>query len=214
VIAETRGERVLVDGEKMPGAKFFPDARLNFAENLLRRRDESPAMIFRAEDRVRSEMSWAELHAAVSRLRQALLDLGVGPGDRCAGYAPNMPETIVAMLAATSIGAIWTSCSPDFGRQGVLDRFGQTTPKVLFTVDGYFYNGKAHSALDKLRDFIGELPSVEKIVVWPLTGLESGAAPDLSGLDNAATLEDVVAPYAAGEIDFPQLPFDHPLYIM
>ena len=112
VIAETRGDRVLIDGDRMPGARFFPDARLNFAENMLRRRDDGPAMIFRAEDKVERVMTWAELYHSVSRLSQALRAAGIGPGDRVAGFVPNMPETVVAMLAATSLGAVWTSCSP------------------------------------------------------------------------------------------------------
>ena len=150
VIAETRGERVLADGDKMPGARFFPDARLNFAENHLRRRDDTPALIFRSEDKVERSMSWAELYDNVSRLAQALKAAGIGPGDRCAGFVPNMPETIVATLAVASLGAVWTSCSPDFGVQGVLDRFGQVEPKLLFCADGYNYNGKSHDSLGRV----------------------------------------------------------------
>ncbi len=208
--AESWGDRVLVDGDKMPGAKFFPDARLNFAENLLRRRDDGSALIFQAEDKVKRTMSWRDLYDSVSVLAQALKDLGVGPGDRCAGFVPNMPETIVAMLATTSLGAVWTSCSPDFGINGVLDRFGQTRPKILFTADGYHYNGKAHDSLGRVAEFTADLPTVDKIIVLPMLS----DAPDLSGLSNAATLADATAAYAPGEIAFTQMPFNDPLYIM
>ena len=210
VRAESWGEQVLVEGDKMPGAKFFPDARLNFAENLLRKRDDSPALIFQAEDQVKRQMSWSELYDAVSTLAQALQDLGVGPGDRCAGFVPNIPEAVIAMLAATSLGAVWTSCSPDFGVNGVLDRFGQTKPKVLFTADGYHYNGRAHDSLGRVAEFTAYLPTVEKLIVLPMMN----DTPDLSGLANAVTLAEVTAPYTPKEITFTQMPFNDPLYIM
>ena len=210
VRAESWGEQVLVEGDKMPGAKFFPDARLNFAENLLRKRDDSPALIFQAEDQVKRQMSWSELYDAVSTLAQALQDFGVGPGDRCAGFVPNIPEAVIAMLAATSLGAVWTSCSPDFGVNGVLDRFGQTKPKILFTADGYHYNGRAHDSLGRVAEFTAYLPTVEKIIVLPMMS----DAPDLSGLANAVTLAEVTAPYTPKEITFTQMPFNDPLYIM
>ncbi|MEC9153324.1 MAG: acetoacetate--CoA ligase [Pseudomonadota bacterium] len=210
VRAESWGEQVLVEGDKMPGAKFFPDARLNFAENLLRKRDDSPALIFQAEDQVKRQMSWSELYDAVSTLAQALQDLGVGPGDRCAGFVPNIPEAVIAMLAATSLGAVWTSCSPDFGVNGVLDRFGQTKPKILFTADGYHYNGRAHDSLGRVAEFTAYLPTVEKLIVLPMMN----DTPDLSGLANAVTLAEVTAPYTPKEITFTQMPFNDPLYIM
>ncbi|MBE9552690.1 MAG: acetoacetate--CoA ligase, partial [Proteobacteria bacterium] len=210
VIAETRGERVLADGDKMPGARFFPDARLNFAENLLRRRDATPALIFRSEDKVERSMSWAELYGNVSRLAQALKTAGIGPGDRCAGFVPNMPETIVATLAVASLGAVWTSCSPDFGVQGVLDRFGQVEPKLLFCADGYNYNGKSHDSLGRVREILGSLPSVENVVVFSLLADE----PDVSAVPNAHRLADFIAPFEAREIDFAQMPFNSPLYIL
>ena len=137
-----KGAPVITDGEKMPGARFFPNGRLNFAENLLRRRDESDALVFWGEDRVRRRLSWPELHDLVSRLQQAFRDLGVGPGDRVAAMLPNLPETIAAMLATASLGAVWSSASPDFGARGVLDRFGQIAPKLFIACDGYFYGGK------------------------------------------------------------------------
>jgi acetoacetyl-CoA synthetase len=210
VIAQTRGERVLVDGEKMPGARFFPDARLNFAQNLLRRRDEADAIVFWSEDVDRRRLSWRELYDAVSRLVAALRDLGLKPDDRCAGFVPNMPETIIAMLACTALGGVWTSCSPDFGKQGVLDRFGQTEPRFLFTADGYRYNGKSHASLARVAEFLPELPSVEKTIVFSLLDAE----PDVSGVPNAVRLDDLVAPYQPGEIEFEAFPFYHPLYVM
>jgi acetoacetyl-CoA synthetase len=138
----TKGDRILENGDAMPGARFFPDAELNFAENLLSRTGDEPAMLFRAEDKTRAAMSWDELHALVSRLQQAFRAHGVTKGDRIAAMMPNMPETIACMLACASIGAIWSSCSPDFGVKGVLDRFGQIEPKLFISCDGYWYNGK------------------------------------------------------------------------
>ena len=148
IIAQTRGARVLVDGDKMPGARFFPDARLNFAENLLVKDGNDPALIFRGEDKVEKTYSWTQLRDLVSRLASSFKDLGLGVGDRVAAVMPNMPETIAAMLAATSIGAVWSSCSPDFGEQGIVDRFGQIAPKILIACDGYYYNGKSFDIAD------------------------------------------------------------------
>ena len=210
VVAETAGKTVLVDGEKMPGARFFPEARLNFAENMLRRRDESDAIVFWAEDKAKRRLSHAALYDTVSQLAQALKADGVGPGDRVAGYMPNMPETVIGMLAATSLGAVWSSCSPDFGVRGVLDRFGQIEPKVLILADGYFYNGKAFDCLDKAREILLQLPSVKRVVVVPLTR----ESPSLAGLRNASLLPSYLAPHRPGPIAFTRLPFDHPLYIM
>jgi acetoacetyl-CoA synthetase len=204
------GARALVDGGKMPGARFFPDARLNFAENLLGRRDEGDAIVFWGEDKVKRRLSHAELRALVSRLADALRAAGVGPGDRVGGYLPNMPEAVAAMLATAAIGATWSSCSPDFGVQGVLDRFGQIEPKVLFAPDGYWYNGKAVGVLDKVRDVVAQLPSVQRTVVVPYLDDQ----PDVSQVPNAQRLADFVAPHAPGDIRFEQLPFNHPLYIM
>jgi acetoacetyl-CoA synthetase len=178
------GARALVDGGKMPGARFFPDGRLNFAENLLGRRDTGDAIVFWGEDRVKRRVSQTELRDLVSRLVAALRAAGVAPGDRVAGYFPNMPEAVAAMLATASIGAIWSSCSPDFGVQGVLDRFGQIEPKVLFTADGYWYNGKSVGVLDKVREIVAQLPSVQRIVV--VSYLDEH--PDVAGCRRAATL--------------------------
>ncbi len=210
VIAEHQGDSTLQDGDQMQGAQWFPQARLNFAENLLRRRDAAQAIVFWGEDRVRRSLSYAELYAEVSRLAQWLRALGVEAGERVAGFMPNMPETVIAMLAATSIGAIWSSCSPDFGVQGVVDRFGQIEPKVLFSADGYYYNGKAHDCLARLEEITARLPSVQQLVIVPYTRMQ----PSLERLPGARLLADCTAPYAAGEIRFAQLPFNHPLYIM
>jgi len=210
VIASERGTRVVADREKMPGARWFPEARLNFAQNLLRRRDHAPAIVFWGEDQVRRSVTHAELHAQVSRIAAALREAGVKRADRVVGYLPNMPEAIMAMLAAASVGATWSSCSPDFGVQGVLDRFGQIEPTVLFAADGYWYNRKAVDTLGKTRDIADRLPSLRSVVIVPYVG----DRPDVSGIRAGQRLEDFVAGHAAGEIHFEQLPFNHPLYIL
>ncbi len=210
LVAKTWGKTTLLDGDKMPGARFFPEARLNYAENLLRRRDDSEALVFWGEDRVRRRLSWREVYDTVSRLSQALRARGIGPGDRVAGYLPNMPEAIFAMLAAASIGATWCSCSPDFGVQGVLDRFGQIEPKVLFAVDGYFYNGKTHDCRDKLTRVLAGLPTVEHTVIVPCVA----PAPNLAGIPGGVLLDGFVAGFEAADIAFAHLPFNHPLFVM
>jgi acetoacetyl-CoA synthetase len=210
VIAETRGETVLADGDKMPGAKFFPDARLSFAENLLRRRDDADGMVFWGEDKVKRRLSHREVYDGVSRMVQALAAAGVGEGDRVAGFMPNMPETVMAALAANALGAIWSSCSPDFGVQGVLDRFGQIEPKVLFCPDGYHYNGKSHDSLARVREFAAQLPSLTRIVVVPYMN----AKPDVSSVPRALRLEEFLAPHKPGEIAFKRIAFNAPLVIM
>jgi acetoacetyl-CoA synthetase len=210
VVAETRGDRVLVDAGKMPGAKWFPDARLNFAENLLRRRDDNTAMVFWGEAKVRRRMSYAEVYGAVSRTAQALSAAGVKEGDRVAAFMPNMPETIIFMLATTSLGAIWSSCSPDFGAQGVFDRFGQIGPKILFAVEGYHYNGKTHDTLARVAEIARNLPTLARTVIVSYTREK----PDVPGIRNAVHLADFVGPYRGREIAFRRLPFNHPLYIL
>ncbi|MCL4798976.1 MAG: acetoacetate--CoA ligase [Burkholderiales bacterium] len=210
VRASEQGGRVLVDGDRMPGARFFPDARLNFAENLLRLRDDTEAIVFWGEDKVVRRLTHRELYDAVSRLAQALRAAGVGPGDRVGAYLPNMPEAMIGMLATASVGAIWSSCSPDFGVQGVLDRFGQIEPKVLIAADGYWYNGRAMDSLEKVREIAARLPSARRVVVVPYLA----DAPDVSSVPNAVTLPDFVADAAPARIDFAQMPFNHPLYIL
>jgi acetoacetyl-CoA synthetase len=209
VIGE-KGARTLADGDKMPGAQFFPDARLNFAENLLRRADCQEAIVFRGEDKAATRLSFAELSALVSRLQQALQANGVGVGDRVAAMMPNMPETVAAMLAVTSIGAIWSSCSPDFGERGVLDRFGQIEPKIFFAVDGYWYNGKRIAIADKLKAIVTQLPSARTVIVPYLGEAETVAAE----LPRAETLDQFTAPFAAKPVTFARLPFDHPAFIL
>ncbi|HQF30066.1 MAG TPA: acetoacetate--CoA ligase [Hyphomicrobiales bacterium] len=206
-----KGERVLVDGDRMPGARFFPDARLNFAENLMRRTDHAIALQFHGEDKAVGSVTFAELHHLVSRLQQAFRDLGVGVGDRVAAMMPNMPETVAAMLAATSLGAIWSSCSPDFGVRGVLDRFGQIAPKVLIACDGYWYNGKKIGIGEKLGEIVANLPSLEALVVTPYVGSAMAIALDIG---KAVVLDNFIHDYRAAPVTFERLPFDHPTYIL
>ena len=194
----------------MPGANWFPGARLNFAENLLRYRDDRVALIFKGEGQASTRMTYAELYDEVARLARALKDAGVVTGDRVVGFMPNMPAAMIAMLAATSIGAAWSSCSPDFGIKGVLDRFGQIKPKILFTANGYFFKGKKLDSLGRIADIIKELPSIEKVVVVPYTEPE----PDLRAIPNAVHYEAFKSARSNLDIEFEQLPFEHPLYIM
>ena len=209
VIGEPGG-RVVVDRERMPGARFFPEGRANFAENLLRRRDDTPAIVFRGEDKVRGEMSWRELHDAVSRLAQAFRAEGLTAGDRVAAYMPNVPETVIAMLAAASIGCVFTSASPDFGVQGVLDRFGQVAPRVLIAADAYHYNGKVQPCLDKLPGIVAGMPSLERVLIVPCVE----PSPDISAVPRALLLDEYVAPHEPGEIAFTRVGFNDPLYIL
>jgi len=202
--------RVLDDPTRMPGAKWFEGARLNFAENLLRHRDEQTALIFYGEDRIRRKISYAQLYAAVARVADALKSLGVKAGDRVVGFMPNLPETVVAMLAATSMGAVWSSCSPDFGIKGVLDRFGQIQPKVLFTADGYFFKGKRLDSLERIAQITRQIPSIKQIVVVPY----ADDRPDIKAIEKSILYADFVSGSSADDIEFTQLPFDHPLYIM
>ena len=212
------GGRTLVDAGRMSGARFFPDARLNFAENLVERRgtDEAgDALVFRGEDKTASRVAHGELKAAVARFARAIDAAGVGVGDRVAAYLPNLPETIVAMLGSAARGAVWSSCSPDFGVQGVLDRFGQIAPKILVTVDGYWYGGKAIPVLDKVATIVERLPTVERVVVVPYLADSGGApAPALGAVRGAIAWYDFVGREDAGPIDYVRLPFAHPLYIL
>ncbi|AOS97512.1 Acetyl-coenzyme A synthetase [Microbulbifer aggregans] len=213
VIADTRGERVL-GKDSMPGAEWFPDARLNFAENLLRYRDDKTALVERLENGRRRSLSYAELYERVERFAAALRQEGVEKGDRVAGFMPNIIDTVVAMLATTSIGAIWTSCSPDFGINGVLDRFGQVAPKVLVACEGYFYNGKTIDSLPRLQEILARIDSVQKMVVVPVarSGEETRAA--LTDMDKAISLPDFVDSAPEAPLTFEYTEFSHPLYIM
>ena len=210
IIYSKQYTEVVDDLAKMPGAKWFSGARLNFAENLLRFRDDRTAIVFQGEDQPIRSLTYSELHDAVARSAHALREAGVVSNDRVAGFIPNMPEAVIAMLATASIGAIWSSSSPDFGIKGVLDRFSQIKPKVLFSATGYFYNGKSFNSLEKLEGILHKLPSVEKVVVVPYT--EERA--DISAIHNGIHYDDFLGDGDVPELVFEQLPFDHPLYIM
>jgi len=203
-------DQVLVNGDRMPGAKWFVGAELNFAENLLRYRDDRPALIFKGETTDTLRISYAELYDMVARLAKSLREMGIKKGDRVVGFMPNLPETIVAMLAATSIGALWSSCSPDFGVKGMLDRFSQIEPRIIFTTSGYSYNGKVFNPLDRFLNIMHDLPSLEKVVVVPFIEKE----PDISAVQNAVLYGDFISKDNDLNIEFEQLPFEHPLYIM
>jgi len=209
VIHSRSYDQVVDDLKKMPGARWFEGARLNFAENLLRYRDNRIALSFKGETRPTLSITYSELYQQVARLAKSLRDMGIQPGDRIGGFMPNMIETVVAMLAATSVGAIWSSCSPDFGIKGVLDRFGQIEPRILFTADGYFYNGKEFDSLDRISEIIKDLPSIEKIVVVPYKDME----PEIGALTDTVLFEDFLA-REAKDLKFQQLPANHPLYIL
>lgn len=210
-ITGEKGERVLIDEGAMVDSQWFPEARLNFAQNLLRRRDESEAIVFWGEDRVRRTLSYTQLYSAVAQFSAALRAQGIGKGDVVAAYMPNMPETIIAMLAASSIGAIFTSASPDFGKQGLSDRFGQVEPKILIAADSYWYNRKRIDKLDMLQEVAPLLPTVQSIVVVCYEN-KTTTLPPIPGIIG---WDDFIAPFmSVTEIDFEPLPFDHPLYIM
>jgi acetoacetyl-CoA synthetase len=202
-------EDVVDDVHKMPGARWFEGARLNFAENLLRYRDDHIALSFKGEGLSTVSITYAQLYEQVSGLARSLRQMGIRPGDRVAGFLPNVAETVVAMLATASLGAIWSSCSPDFGIKGVLDRFGQIEPRVLFTADGYRYNGKEFDSLGRISEILKDLPSIEKVVVIPYVHPE----PDLSQVRQGILFDDFLAPEAE-EIRFEQVPANQPLYIM
>jgi acetoacetyl-CoA synthetase len=202
-----KGKTVFKPGASFAQSRFFPEAKLNFAENLLRRRDAAPGIVFKGENRVLRQLSFKEIYEQVSQVRQALQALGVGKGDRVAGFLPNMPETVIAMLAATSLGATWSSASPDFGVQGVLDRFGQIEPKVMFAVDGYYYNGKEIDCGPRLKEVMAKLPTLKKTVLVEYAG--SAAVPP-----ETVTFDAFRKPFKPQEIAFERFAFDHPLYIM
>ena len=216
-----KGSDILLDGSKMPGARWYPGASLNFAENLLRCTADKPAIIFRSESGFEEQYSYPQLRQAVAETTAALCAAGVTVGDRVAGYLPNTPYAVIAMLATASIGAVWSSSSPDFGVSGVLDRFGQIEPKVLFTADGYFYAGKTIDCLPVVAEFAAQLPSLSCVVVCPYT--RSGDAlqqavdevfPASCAVKGVTTLKSFTADFKQAELQFEALPFDHPLYIM
>ena len=209
----------LTDADKLPGAAFFPAARLNFAENLLRHDGAGDAIVFWGEDKVRRRLSWGDLKAEVGRASRAFAAAGVTTGDRVAAVMPNMPESIASMLGAAAVGAVWSSCSPDFGVQGVLDRFSQIEPKVLVACDGYYYNGKAIDISDKLAQIATKLPSVREVVVVPYLGEARAVAQRLNaalrhGGGRAVTWDDAVRSLPEAPLTFARLPFAHPLYVL
>ena len=208
--ASRRYDEVVDDLTKFPGAKWFGGASLNFAENLLRYRDDRIAFIFKGETQKSARMTYAEIYDSVARLAKSLRDIGVKPGDRVTAYMPNLIETAIAMLATTSIGAVWSSCATDLGAQATLDRLGQIEPKILFTVNGYFYKGKAFNSLANAGEVARRIPSLEKVIVVPY----AGGKPDISHIPNSVYYDQFVAKEKQLEIQFEQLPFDHPVFIV
>ncbi len=204
-----KGRAVLINCDQMPGAQFFPEAQLNFAENLLQKSGPEAAVIFRGEDKFQSKLSWDELRDLVSKLQQAFLASGVKKGDRIAAMVPNMPETLACMLAANSIGALWSSCSPDFGEQGVLDRFIQIEPKLFIACDGYWYNGKTIDIVAKVSAIAAKL-NAKKTIILPYLGTKDVVTATKDGIQ----LETYLKPFSAKPLVFERLPFDHPLYIL
>ncbi len=199
-----KGDRILLNPQSVEYAIFFPEASLNFAQNLLRQRDDSIAITFIGEDKVKRQLTYQDLYWVVSKIADHLKNWGVTKGDRIAGYLPNMPETVAAMLATTSQGAVWTACSPDFGVQGVIDRFSQIEPKVLIIADGYYYNGKEFSCLERLPEILEHLPTVERVVVVSYLGLEH----------TYPRWDQLLVTSEATEISFTQVKFNDPLYIL
>lgn len=214
IIALEKGEQIVQNPGKMPGAQFFPDAKLNYAENLLRQKNDEVAIIFNGESKVSRQWSWANLHEQVSLAQQALNRNGITAGDRVAGLLPNIPKTISTMLGCASIGAIWSSASPDFGVQGVIDRFGQIAPKILFAVDGYYYNGKWVDCLDKISEIIPRLPTLEKVVLIRYGREDPIKDHDLLIHDKVVELEVFLSDFTPKEVQYTHLPFNHPLFIM
>ncbi len=209
-------ERVLVGRDRMAppdpvlGPNWFVGTTLNFAENLLRYRDEREAIVAWNERGAHTRLTYAALYDEVTRVAAGLRSLGVVAGDRVAGFMPNIPETVIAMLAATSIGAIWSSCSPDFGVAGVLDRFGQIRPRVLFCADAYVYAGREIDCLERARDIVGRIPEIEHVVVVPYVNEE----PEISAIRGATSWSELRSRVESPVLSFEHLPFNHPLYIM
>ena len=206
VIGDWQGP--VYEGENIITAKWFPKSRLNFAENMLKNRSQDTALVFRCENRIFENVTFTELYDQVSKVAQHLGALGVKKGDRVAGFLPNFIGSIVAMLATVSVGAIWSSCSPDFGEQGVIDRFGQIEPKVLFCVDGYFYNGRSHNCLRKIKSFSAKLPTVKQVVMFDYASL------DKISIKYSISYQEILDKYNPKKIEFKRVDFDHPLYIM
>ncbi len=209
VRASKSSTTILQNADRMPGARWFADAQLNFTENLLRKHDDTPAIIFRGESQPDRIITYAELHRRVNQLARAFRDQGIKPGDRVVAYLPNIPETVICMLAACACGVTWSSCSPDFGARGVIDRFGQVHPKVLIAVDGYTYNGKAFDISEKLLEIRHHLPTLEQFLLIPYLHTEASQR-----LPGAVLMNDFVQNYSTEPIEYSQLPFNHPLFIL
>lgn len=219
LIASQPWQKVLAEADKFPGARWFPGAQINFAENLLRfasdkNHRDNIAIVSRLENGERRELSYAELYREVEKLAAGLKAAGIKLGDRVGAFMPNVPETIVAMLAATSLGAVWSSCSPDFGINGVMDRFGQIEPRVLFACDGYHYNGKVIDSLPRVREISAQISSIEKLVIVPVLNRAEPAALNIDDIHNAVHYARIQVVDNTPPLRFEQLPFDHPLYIM
>ncbi|MFX1528258.1 MAG: acetoacetate--CoA ligase [Promethearchaeota archaeon] len=211
IIASKKYEKVVENLEEFPGTKWFPGAKLNFAENLLKYKDNQLAFTFQGETKVSKKVTYVELNKNVARLSNALRGIGVGIGDRVVSYIPNLIETPTAMLAATAIGAIWASCGAELQSSAVIDRFGQIKPKVLFTVDGYFYRGQVFDIRENIKAVINAIPSIEKVI---LVSYISDGKVDVSGIPKAINWEDFISKDENPKLEFEQLPFDHPVYIM
>ena len=210
IIVDKGSSNILKNGANLLESEWFPDAKLNFAENLLSRRDDSDAVIFWGEDLYKTSLTFNELYAQVANLSIWLRGMGVKKGDRIAGFLPNMPEAIVSMLATSSLGAIWTSCSPDFGVQSVLDRFGQVEPKVFICVDAYLYNGKVFNCLEKNQNIILKLPSIERTILVRYVDDK----PINITLKNSTNFDDIVNTDEAPDLIFERFKFNDPLYIL
>ena len=205
-----KGEEPYINPKnKMPGSKFFPKGKLNYAENMLAGNNIGLAIVFKSEDKIRRVLSWQEVKVQVASIAKFLKENGVSKGDRVAAYMPNMPETIIMMLATSSLGAVFSSASPDFGVDGVLDRFGQIEPKILITTDGYFYNGKAIDIVNKVKEVVKGLKSLEKIIIAPLLNLS-----DPYKKNNFMNYNEVLEQNYTDTIHFESLDLDDPLYIM
>jgi acetoacetyl-CoA synthetase len=204
------GDPILERPTEMPGARFFPNARINFAENVVRRSDQAPAILAETERGATRTISWAELRRDVWRVAQALRRLGIGPGDRVAGIVANVPEAMIAALGAAAIGAVWSSCSPDFGVEGVLDRFGQIAPALLVAVDGYSYAGKTYEATPKVEAVARALPSLRGTVVVPLVE----ERPAVASIPRATLWQDWLEAERDGTPRYERFPFHQPLYIL
>lgn len=210
VVASHGYDQVVDDLTRFPGARWFVGARLNFAENLLRRRDQQTAFVFRGETQRSIRMTYAELYDSVARLATSLREMGVQPGDRVVAYMPNLIETAVAMLATTSIGAVWASCATDLGPAAAVDRLGQVAPKVLFTVDGYYYKGQTIDTRENAAALARGIPSLTRVIVVPYATPHS----DLTAIPHAIRYDGVLERGIPERTRFEQLPFDHPVFIM